>query len=88
MPRKMTSLRSSKVRSLVLSIRHESFNMLTVPAEPIPPQASNNPSSGHKSTTEKIKEKVKKPFASEDEVRSPELEAAVEVIEKKGMAAN
>lgn len=34
---------------------------------------------------EKVKEKVKKPFVKEEEVKSPELEAAKEVLQKKGM---
>ncbi|KAF2849365.1 hypothetical protein T440DRAFT_135181 [Plenodomus tracheiphilus IPT5] len=54
--------------------------------EPISPPPSNDVSGDSKSTAEKVKEKVKKPFVKEeDEVKPPELEAAEEVLQDKGM---
>ncbi|KAJ4365703.1 hypothetical protein N0V83_008323 [Neocucurbitaria cava] len=53
--------------------------------------SSNPPTENHdhKSTGEKIKETVKKPFQSSssgrEEVKSPELEAGLEVIEEKNL---
>ncbi|CAO2656268.1 Nn.00g050710.m01.CDS01 [Neocucurbitaria sp. VM-36] len=43
--------------------------------------------SDHKSTAKKIKETVKKPFhsSSREEVKSPEMEAGLELIEEKNL---
>lgn len=68
--------------------------MLTDVVEPISPQTSQTTQGsvkteqGSKSTTEKIKEKVKEPFVKDkqaERVKSPELAAAEEVLEGKGM---
>lgn len=53
--------------------------------EPISPQNSSDVSKGSKSTAEKLREKIKKPFVKEKEVKSPELVAAEEALQDKGM---
>ncbi|KAL6707331.1 hypothetical protein ACN47E_004110 [Coniothyrium glycines] len=54
--------------------------------EPIQSQAAASSGSAGKSTTEKIKDVVKRPFVKEEEVKKiPELEATREVIEAKGL---
>lgn len=53
--------------------------------EPISPQNSVDVGGESKSIVEKLAEKVKKPFVREEEVKSPELVAAEEVLQDKGM---
>ena len=52
-----------------------------IPAEPLSPHASHEPSA-HKSTTDKIKDAVTKPFHKEKET-PPKLQEAINVMEAR-----
>jgi hypothetical protein len=52
------------------------------------PLASHEAPSRKKSTSEKIKDAVKKPFVKDEEPGSSELEAANEVLEAKGLTSH